>query len=417
MASALANIEKSYDTVLKEYQDYYTQQYEKARVETDVMHQENLRRQAEIGQGLSTGQSVISEQASKLSKQQTENQLAETTEQAYSEAEINLQNAFSEQLTSLFGKIDENGRFSKLVEYSGYADLATDTMLNVAAKRMLNNASQEAIDLAKEKGYIDDTGGIIDATGYLQSQGILEVDMISGGYYLSDSGYDYIDALLNSELSINGPDNTYNQIINEMINANYDTETQEKWSDMKRQQIAQEYSDFLSDYAQEWRYTHVGLWSQTDNGIEIDMYYDSSLVDNSEQRVGGMIENGGEVQTVSGFASVSEGRDKYTAVEGEWSIVDNAEVTSGDIGEWNNIRISVNGVAYKVEVEGAIPDATADQINQAYLRQTGSEIPEKTVIKIGKDVYVRGGDNKIYRVDQREIVNIFQYEKLLEALN
>lgn len=391
MSNALANLEKSFDSTIEEFQKYFSGVYEDTKQQSDIAFQENARRTAEIGQGMSTGQFAISKQSSDVAQQETNEQIAQAVEQQYNESVSQLQTAFGEQLTQLFGKIDDNGRFSALSEYASYADKATNALMLVAARMMKDSLTTDAINLAKQKGYMDNSGNIINATGFLQEQGILEVDVASGGYYLSEVGYNYIDAILNSEFSINSENNVYDRIIDEMINYEYDLDTQDKWSDTKRQEIEQQYSDFLSDYAQEWRYTHIGLWKQTSDGIQIDMFFETS---NKEQT------------------------QSLDDLKKELGIRTDMQITYGEIKHNYNLDITFNGIAYDVEVTDEKLDAkVADNINKRYLAQTGTELTSYALVVYDNKIYAKL-DNDYYRLDADEWNNgrNQEYSDLLKAL-
>ena len=280
----ISALEDMFDMQVKEYIDYFQETQNAAFVTSEVMHQENLRRSAEANKNLGTGQSAIVKEALDISKEQTDLAIQTSVAESLNEAVTTTQNAFAERLSQIFGGVTD-GRFNQLIEYSEFADEATNALLFEIANDVftgrVNSYLTGNVFGIKQDTLVKTYASGITADNVMRflseaDVGILALDMESGGYYLTDKGFQYLDATLNSEIAANdgeGRTTIYDRIAERMLEFNFDTDKISNMSESKKLYYLNQYKDFLADYSQEWRYTHLGLYDVIDGNIIIDTYY------------------------------------------------------------------------------------------------------------------------------------------------
>lgn len=261
---------KMFSEQLKAYDEMLKAQYNELHIQSDIAYNQQQDALAENNQGLGTGASAIYGNNLAQNKKETDTQIDESLAEARNEF-IETQNKnYSNVISQLLGGMNSDGKYNALIEYNEMATLATDAAMQYMAEAIAGSI-------------LESNGG--DIYEALVTAGYVEQDEF-GNYSLTDIGYEYLDAMLNSTISLQKDESgktVYDHIAEIMAENQYG----DNWLDYdsnKQKEILDSYLDFFSldNGGAAWRHTHLGMSGYDAEGsIVIDADYAVSDNDGS----------------------------------------------------------------------------------------------------------------------------------------
>lgn len=262
---------EAFNETLASYDKQFKESINAINTQATVAEADALKQSGEFVSSMGTGASaILQENINQTIETQRESAIASSIE-AYNKNISAIQTEFSKQLTEIFGKVTADGRFESAIDFASKAIQANNSLLKMLA---INHSEIFGEDMGD------------DYMAYLESKGYIERGL--GVYSITDSGYEYIDSIINSQAFDFGQDTEFNKLVDTIIDDIYGAEFNVLEED-EQTEIRTEWGNWLRNNSDTWRYAGLGLinddgavdnfWTSGDAG-EIDISVDTIFGDN-----------------------------------------------------------------------------------------------------------------------------------------